>query len=176
MIPYPISTITAPLAPLFGSAPLVSMNFDERRSNPSVPLAILFGSAAVMLVSMRMSRTAGQRNAAAVHYHFGSKDDLLRELLIDGAELIDAGRRALFDELEARGQPTLTEVVRAMVLPNIELRGPTGEHETCPRFGVPLADKPSHDRAVAGRSGGPCADILGRGGRGDHRGTHVRRA
>ncbi|WP_298812910.1 TetR/AcrR family transcriptional regulator [uncultured Sphingomonas sp.] len=95
----------------------------------------LFAERGIAAVGMReVVEAAGQRNAAAVHYYFGSKDELLRELLIDGAELIDAGRRALFDQLEMRGTPTLAEVVRAMVLPNIELRGPTGEHETYFRF------------------------------------------
>jgi len=95
----------------------------------------LFAERGIAAVGMReVVEAAGQRNAAAVHYYFGSKDDLLRELLIEGADLIDAGRRALFDELEAQGEPTLPQVVRAMVLPNIEFRGPTGEHETYFRF------------------------------------------
>jgi AcrR family transcriptional regulator len=95
----------------------------------------LFAERGIAAVGMReVVEAAGQRNAAAVHYYFGSKDDLLRELLIDGAHLIDAERRALFDAVEARGAPTLREVVRAMVLPNVEFRGPTGEHETYFRF------------------------------------------
>lgn len=95
----------------------------------------LFAERGIAAVGMReVVEVAGQRNAAAVHYHFGSKDDLLRELLIDGADLIDAERRALFDELELRGDPTLSQVVRAMVLPNVAFHGPTGEHETYFRF------------------------------------------
>lgn len=95
----------------------------------------LFAERGIAAVGMReVVDAAGQRNAAAVHYYFGSKDELLRELLIDGADLIDAQRCALFDELEARGAVELEEVVRAMVLPNIVFRGPTGEHETYFRF------------------------------------------
>ncbi|WP_375271727.1 helix-turn-helix domain-containing protein [Sphingomonas sp.] len=95
----------------------------------------LFAERGIAAVGMReVVEAAGQRNAAAVHYHFGSKDDLLRELLIDGAALMDRERRALFDELDARGEPTLDAVVRALVLPNIQFRGLTGEHETYFRF------------------------------------------
>lgn len=95
----------------------------------------LFAERGVAAVGMReVVEAAGQRNAAAVHYYFGSKDDLLRELLIDGADLIDAGRRRLFDAAEADGPPSLRAVVRAMVLPNVELAGETGESETYFRF------------------------------------------
>lgn len=95
----------------------------------------LFAERGIAAVGMReVVETAGQRNAAAIHYYFGSKDELLRELLIDGADLIDAERCALFDELEAHGTPELEQVVRAMVLPNIVFRGTTGEHETYFRF------------------------------------------
>ena len=95
----------------------------------------LFAERGIAAVGMReVVEAAGQRNAAAVHYYFGSKDDLLRELLIDGADLIDAGRKRLFDEAEASGTPCLRDVVRAMVLPNIDLAGETGENETYFRF------------------------------------------
>lgn len=95
----------------------------------------LFAERGIAAVGMReVVEAAGQRNAAAVHYYFGSKDDLLRELLIDGADLIDAGRARLFDAAEANGPPSLRAVVRAMVLPNIGLAGETGEGETYFRF------------------------------------------
>ncbi|WP_375249405.1 helix-turn-helix domain-containing protein [Sphingomonas sp.] len=96
----------------------------------------LFAERGIAAVGMReVVEAAGQRNAAAVHYYFGSKDDLLRELLIDGADLIDAGRAALIDAAEAKGDAmTLRDLVRAIVLPNIELRGSTGEEETYLRF------------------------------------------
>jgi AcrR family transcriptional regulator len=95
----------------------------------------LFAERGIAAVGMReVVEAAGQRNAAAVHYYFGSKDDLLRELLIDGADLIDDGRKRLFDEAEANGTPSLREVVRAMVLPNVDLAGETGERETYFRF------------------------------------------
>ncbi|KQT33476.1 hypothetical protein ASG29_05365 [Sphingomonas sp. Leaf412] len=95
----------------------------------------LFAERGIAAVGMReVVEAAGQRNAAAVHYYFGSKDDLLRELLIDGADLIDARRRAMFDAAEADGPPSLRDVVRANVLPCLDLGGDTGEAETYFRF------------------------------------------
>lgn len=95
----------------------------------------LFAERGIAAVGMReVVETAGQRNAAAVHYYFGTKDDLLRELLIDGADLIDARRRALFDAAEAAGEPDLRAVVEANVMPCIDLGGDTGEGETYFRF------------------------------------------
>ncbi|MEE2917105.1 TetR family transcriptional regulator [Sphingomonas ginsenosidimutans] len=96
----------------------------------------LFAERGIAAVGMReVVEAAGQRNAAAVHYYFGSKDDLLRELLIDGADLIEARRKALIDDAERKGAGmTLRDLVEAIVLPNVELRGDTGEEETYFRF------------------------------------------
>lgn len=95
----------------------------------------LFAERGIAAVGMReIVDAAGQRNAAAVHYYFGSKDELLRELLIDGADLIDVGRQAMLDAAEAEEPPALRTVVRAMVLPNIDIPGDTGENETYFRF------------------------------------------
>src|SRR4051794_28639132 len=59
LMPYPMSMIIAPAAPLFASAVFSIRCLDERRSNPSVPLATFSGMAAAMFVSIRMLRIAG---------------------------------------------------------------------------------------------------------------------
>ncbi|ONF96858.1 TetR/AcrR family transcriptional regulator [Sphingomonas jeddahensis] len=95
----------------------------------------LFAERGIAAVGMReIVEAAGQRNAAAVHYYFGSKDDLLRELVVEGADLIDTTRMRMIDEAEAQGDLTLRDVVRALVIPNAELAGETGEGETYFRF------------------------------------------
>ena len=96
----------------------------------------LFAERGIAAVGMRdILDAAGQRNAAAVHYYFGGKDDLLRELLIDGVRAIDAARQVMLDAAEAQpGGATLDDVVRAMLLPNIDIAGETGERETYLRF------------------------------------------
>jgi AcrR family transcriptional regulator len=94
----------------------------------------LFAERGIAAVGMRdILDAAGQRNAAAVHYYFGGKDELLRELVIDGARTTEARRREMLDAAEARSV-TLDDVVRAMIVPSIELPGDWGEGETYLRF------------------------------------------
>lgn len=94
----------------------------------------LFAERGIAAVGMRdILDAAGQRNAAAVHYYFGGKDELLRELVIDGARTTEARRREMVDALEAEGV-TLDGIVRALIVPSIELPGEWGEGETYLRF------------------------------------------
>jgi len=65
---------------------------------------------------------AGQRNNAALHYHFGSKEELIRQLIVDGAEVLEGRRQDLLQAMEARGGPTsIREVVLILVMPVVEL-------------------------------------------------------
>src|SRR6201987_3551541 len=65
---------------------------------------------------------AGQRNNAALHYHFGSKEELIRQMVVDGAAVLDERRRGMLEEIEARGGPrSIREVLLVLVMPVIEL-------------------------------------------------------
>jgi AcrR family transcriptional regulator len=65
---------------------------------------------------------AGQRNNAALHYHFGSKGELIRQLVVDGAAVLEERRRSMLQEIEARGGPaSIREILNVLVLPAIEL-------------------------------------------------------
>lgn len=67
---------------------------------------------------------AGQRNSGSLHYYFGSKDELARELVADGAKLIDDRRNAMLDAIEARGGPrNLREIIECLVWPSTDLAG-----------------------------------------------------
>ena len=70
---------------------------------------------------------AGQRNKASLHYHFGTKLDLVRELVIDGAKVIDEKRQAMVDRLEQDGQLTARKLMEALVLPVLELYSVTAQ-------------------------------------------------
>ena len=91
----------------------------------------LFAERGVDGVTVReIAEAAGQRNHAAVGYHFGSKEALIRELVLDGAVLIDARRNAALDVLEAAGGPrTARAVIDLLVETGRQLqplRGPAG--------------------------------------------------
>src|ERR1700761_4910416 len=64
-------------------------------------------------VSVReIAAAAGQKNHAAVGYHFGSKENLAKEILIDGAMVIEAHRKTILEALEAKSvAPTMRELV-----------------------------------------------------------------
>lgn len=65
---------------------------------------------------------AGQRNNAALHYHFGTKEELIRQLLIDGAEQIDNRRQEMLAAMDKAGGPSsVREVLDILVTPVIEL-------------------------------------------------------
>jgi len=66
-----------------------------------------------------IAHEAGQRNLGVVAYYFGTKEKLIAEILIDGAERIEALRRDYLADLEAAGGPkTVREAVGAIVLPS----------------------------------------------------------
>lgn len=128
----------------------------------------LFAERGIAAVGMRdILDAAGQRNAAAVHYYFGGKDDLLRELVADGARAIDARRQAMLDAAEAQpGGATLDDVVRAMLLPNIDIPGETDGARTYLRFiGNLQAERRALFQEAAGgesRAYGRCLDHVRR--------------
>lgn len=102
----------------------------------------LFAERGVDGVNVReIAEAAGQRNHGAVNYHFGSKEGLVRALVVDGARAIDERRNAMLDALEADGGPrTIAEVVEALVRPSVGLAGDEPQDEdSYTRFIVMLA-------------------------------------
>ena len=114
----------------------------------------LFAERGINSVTVRqIAEAAGQKNHAAVTYHFGSKDGLIRELIIDGARRIDAARNAWLDAAEARGGPdSVVEVMRGLTRTSLDADPPAGG-ECYNRFlvGLQLVNRPLFDDAVQGR-------------------------
>jgi AcrR family transcriptional regulator len=78
---------------------------------------------------------AGQRNSGSLHYYFGTKENLARELVSDGAKLIDQRRNSQLDDTERAGGPhRLREVIEVLVWPSTGLAGERGEEDTYVRF------------------------------------------
>ena len=69
---------------------------------------------------------AGQRNSASLRYYFGNKLELAKELVVDGARLIDDERQARLDKLETERAVTLRTVLEALVFPVLNLADRTG--------------------------------------------------
>jgi AcrR family transcriptional regulator len=96
---------------------------EDTRSQIKAAAQMLFARHGVDAVTVQqIVAAAGQRNNAALHYHFGSKEELIRQLVVDGAAVLDERRRGMLQEIEARGGPsTIREVLLILVVPVIEL-------------------------------------------------------
>ncbi|QGZ57490.1 TetR/AcrR family transcriptional regulator [Paraburkholderia acidiphila] len=86
---------------------------------------------------------AGQRNSASLRYYFGNKLELARELVVDGARLIDEDRQARLDKLEAEGALSVRAVLGALLFPMLELADRTGQ----PTYIRMIANLQLNDRA-----------------------------
>jgi AcrR family transcriptional regulator len=72
--------------------------------------------------SMRELTRRAEVNLAAVNYHFGSKEGLFRALVERRFTPINAERLERLDALEAQGDPSLEDVLEALVSPILDLR------------------------------------------------------
>lgn len=101
----------------------------DTRNEVKLAARRLFARRGIDGVSIReIVKAAGQRNVGLLHYYFGTKEALVRELVVDGAKLIDERRNARLAELEAAGGPhDLREVLDILVYPSIGLAEDEGE-------------------------------------------------
>ncbi|MBC6445969.1 TetR/AcrR family transcriptional regulator [Actinokineospora xionganensis] len=79
--------------------------------------------------SMRAVTEAAGANIAAVNYHFGSKEGLLRAVVRRAMAVVNDERARVLDELEAAGEPTADDLVHAFVTTGaglLERQGPRG--------------------------------------------------
>ncbi len=127
-------------------------------SGPSTQLKAvalkLFAEHGVDGVTVRqIAQAAGQKNHAALTYHFGSKEALVRELIVDGARAIDARRNAALDAAVLAGGPsTVCEVMEILVETSID-PDPPKWGECYNRFvvGLQLSDRALFMDALAGQ-------------------------
>jgi len=100
---------------------LLSRDEPPRRAAAQIKAVALqlFAQRGVDGVTVReIAAAAGQKNHGAVGYYFGSKEQLVRELVLDGAIEIDNRRNAALDALEFEGGPgSVREIVDVLVFP-----------------------------------------------------------
>lgn len=103
----------------------------------------LFAERGVFEVSLaEIVRLSGQRNASAVHYHFGTREQLLFEVLAPTVEWLRERRRDLLRAAASSRPDELRPVVEVIVRPLVELarRGPL--ERAWMKIGIELADAP----------------------------------
>lgn len=83
----------------------------------------LFGERGLNGVSLReIVRAAGQRNASALHYHFGSREGLIEAIFKKRMLTIDQRRMEMLDQIEADGRTDdLRAIAETIVWPLAEL-------------------------------------------------------
>ena len=106
-----------------GQPPATRPHGDLTKDQLKVAAQLLFARHGVDGVTVQqIVEAAGQRNKAALQYHFGSKEELIRQLLVEGAKALDDRRNHLLDGIEQSGRPvTVREILRILVLPVLEL-------------------------------------------------------
>lgn len=95
-----------------------SLSKGERTKEKIKVVALkLFAQNGLESVSVRdINRAAGQKNAGSINYHFSSRDDLIRELMVDVAKAIDREHLRRITEAEAQGGPhSIRDVVDILV-------------------------------------------------------------
>jgi len=114
------------------------LNVDESASTRNlIKLAAqrLFSHRGVDGVSVRdIVEAAGQKNSGALHYYFGTKDELVAEIVADGAREIDRRRIKLLDGLsETTAEISVKDLVSILVYPGVGLAS-EGEPDTYAKF------------------------------------------
>jgi AcrR family transcriptional regulator len=83
--------------------------------------ARLFAERGIDNVSLaEIVRTANQRNASAVHYHFGNRDEILRALLARHVPAIADRRRQLLEQARSKPARDIRSAAVAIVRPVTE--------------------------------------------------------
>jgi AcrR family transcriptional regulator len=80
-----------------------------------------FGEGGYEGTSLRAITVAAAANIAAVNYHFGSKEALLRAAVARAMAPVNTERRRRLDQLEAQGEPAPEQLIRAFIEPGLEL-------------------------------------------------------
>jgi AcrR family transcriptional regulator len=81
----------------------------------------LFAERGIDGVSLRAVMAAAGANVAAVHYHFGSKDELVRALIKERGDQVSTRRTELLDELDAAAEVNVRLLAEAFVRPVVEM-------------------------------------------------------
>ena len=85
----------------------------------------LFAERGIDAVSIRDITNDADANSASIHYHFGSKADLVAAILEWRAAEVGARRAAWLDRIEAADAPSLRDVLAAFVVPTAEMAADT---------------------------------------------------
>jgi len=81
----------------------------------------LFADKGIDAVSLNeINKAAGQKNTSSLHYHFGSKDELIEAIVYFHYEEIEVKLQHALDTLEAKDTYTLRELIEQTISPFVD--------------------------------------------------------
>ncbi|MDS4031939.1 MAG: TetR/AcrR family transcriptional regulator [Candidatus Contendobacter sp.] len=107
---------------------------DDTRQRLLDTAEALFAEHGFAETSLRAITTQARANLAAVHYHFGSKDELLRAVFARRLKVLNEERLARLAALETGGPVTVEAVLTAFIEPSLRLRRAGGQGERFTRL------------------------------------------
>jgi AcrR family transcriptional regulator len=113
-----------------------SMRGDGTKNTIKLAARRLFATRGIDGVSVReIATAASQRNSGSVHYYFRTKEALVTELVVDGAQLINERRNAMLDEAEHKGEiKHLRKIIEILLKSSIDLEADGSENDSYLRF------------------------------------------
>lgn len=133
----------------------LTVNGSEAADRLRIVALQMFAEHGVNAVTVRQIATAaGQKNHAIVGYYFGSKDDLIKDLIVSGARAVNEMRNRMLDEIEASGGPGgVLAVTDALVKSALPPTSPPPWNECYNRFlsSVSTANRTLMMEALDGR-------------------------
>lgn len=98
---------------------------DSTRSKIVMAALRVFATRGFEAASLKEITTASETNVAAIHYHFGSKEALIREVLQTVADPVNQLRMEMLARQPAGPGRTLEHVLEALLAPPIRLSADT---------------------------------------------------
>jgi AcrR family transcriptional regulator len=84
----------------------------------------LFAAKGIDAVSLNeINKAAGQKNTSSLHYHFGSKEDLIEAIVYFHYEEIEDKLQAALDALEAQGSFNYRQLIEKTIIPFVDKLG-----------------------------------------------------
>jgi AcrR family transcriptional regulator len=116
----------------------------------------LFANHGISATSLRSITAAAGANLASIHYYFGSKEELIRQVFARRVGPLNDERLRMLDRFESEapdGIPTVEQLVEAMVAPvlNMALAGERHQRLFAKLFGQIHADTEENQRMMEGQ-------------------------
>lgn len=113
----------------------------------------LFAQYGVDAVTIRdIVKAAGLRNIASLHYYFGSKEGLVRTLILDGAQAAEKWRLTRLEEIDP-GTVSLRDIIKILAWPLLSVSPVRFATDTHLRFIHHLmnVNRPLYEDVIKGR-------------------------